>query len=168
MSSSDNKGKDNPNKIRTGYLVNILFLCAIILGILALCVILIFKLRSANKNLTALNERIDAVEGEKDKLYTEEELSSEVEAARKSSASKERTGMLQQIQTSLESGESTTTMLRRLFPDDLVVKNGENTISIRLRRMSQPAHLLLMILHWMKMAGCSTKDQIHQSKQVRG
>ena len=125
MSSSDNKGKNNPNKIRTGYLVNILFLCAIILGILALCVILIFKLRSANKNLTALNDRIDAVEGEKDKLYTEEELSSEVDAAKKSSTSKERTGMLQQIQTSLESGESTTTMLRRLFPDDLVVRNGE-------------------------------------------
>ena len=123
MSRRETSG--NPNRLRTRYLVNILFLCGITLTVLMAAVFLMLQLHRAGEELNHLNARIEAVQGEKDKLYTAEEVETERAAAEKAGRTAEHSAMLQRIQSSLESGESTLTMLRGLFPDDLVVKNGD-------------------------------------------
>ncbi|WP_165444050.1 GH25 family lysozyme [Lachnoclostridium sp. Marseille-P6806] len=115
----------NPNRIRTAYLINILFLCGLTLAVLAAAVFLVFRLRGTGEELRRLEARIEAVQGEKDKLYTQEEVDGEVAEAERDARLTERNAMLQRIQSSLESGENTLTMLRKLFPDDLVVRNGD-------------------------------------------
>ena len=100
---SDNS---NPNHRSVLYFVNILFLCAITAASLAAAAILFVRLERLR------NERQG--EGE---IYTE----AQIEKIRYNAMENERNRILLDIQSSFESGNSTISMLRELFPGDLVV-----------------------------------------------
>ena len=98
--------KPNSNHKRTFYFLNILFLCAITAASLAMAVICFVRLERLRNEKT--------VEGT---IYTD----SQIEKIRYTSGTTVKNNLLLQIQSSLESGNSTISMLRDLFPDDLVV-----------------------------------------------
>lgn len=124
--SGDNRHSHapNPNRARFLYLANIVLLCTVTLAALVAGGIFLWRNREIEREKQALQRQLDAVEGESKTLYTSEELDEAREAGRQSGASEERSGILMQIQSDMESGGSTASMLRRLFPDDIVVVNG--------------------------------------------
>lgn len=117
-------GKEkNPNREHSVYLVNIILLCLVTLTALGACVFLLMRSRARDQRISNLNAQLEALQGDSKTLYTEDELDSEVSSAEQAATAKERSRLLLQIQSSLESGNTTTSMLRSLFADDLVVVN---------------------------------------------
>ena len=102
--SNKKEAAENPNRARTFYYVNIILLCALTLISLFFALVVFFRLRTRGT---------DGVR----KMYTEKQIRNIREAA----AEKEKKDLLLRIQTSLESGQSTTRMLREIFDDSIVV-----------------------------------------------
>ena len=98
--------KTNPIHRKTFYFLNILLMCVITAAALAMAVICFVRL-----------ERLRAEKTVEGTVYTD----AQIDKIRYSSAINERNRMLLDIQSSFESGNSTISMLRDLFPDDLVV-----------------------------------------------
>ena len=98
--------KPNPNRGKMFYYLNMIFLCAVTVISLTMTVILFIRL-----------ERMRSREDQEGTLYTEAQIEKMKYAARES----ERNRVLLDIQSSFESGKSTISMLRDLFPGDLVV-----------------------------------------------
>lgn len=98
--------KSNPNSKRIFYFLNIIFMCMITVASLIMAMVLFVRL----ERLRSEKE----VEGD---VYTEAQIDKIRYAAREN----ERNKILLDIQSSFESGNSTISMLRDLFPDDLVV-----------------------------------------------
>lgn len=114
----------NPNFHHTAYLWNIVILCVITLLCIAFSLILGYRYVRTKEELASAEETLDKVQGENKQLYTEEEVDRLVSSAQRESRGAERRDVLAQIQSSLESGESTVSMLRSLFSEDIVVVNG--------------------------------------------
>ena len=98
--------KLNTNHKKVFYFLNILFLCAVTAASLAMamiCFVRLERLRSEKQ-----------VEGE---VYTQ----AQIDKIKYTAMEGERNRLLLDIQSSFESGNSTISMLRDLFPDDLVV-----------------------------------------------
>ncbi len=108
----------------TLYLLNIIGLCLLTIAAIAVAAIMLMRSRSLAKELAGTREALNALQGEDKTLYTAEQLQQEVTTAGERAARTERSTILMQIQSSLESGNSTTSMLRGLFADDLVVVSG--------------------------------------------
>lgn len=106
------------------YLTNMIVLCCVTLLSLAAAVIFLLRARDAAEESASLQSELDAVKGSTKTLYTEEEVSSRENQARESGATSEKRKILMQIQSSMESGGSTASMLRSLFSEDIVVVNG--------------------------------------------
>ena len=98
--------KSNPNHRKVFYFFNILFMCMITAASLAMTVILFVRL-----------ERLRSEKQVEGSIYTD----SQIEKIRYGAAQAERNRLLLEIQSSFESGNSTISMLRNLFPGDLVV-----------------------------------------------
>lgn len=98
--------KSNPNHRKVFYFLNILFMCLITAASLAMTVILFVRL-----------ERLRSERQVEGTVYTE----AQIEKIRFEAAQSERGRVLLDIQSSFESGNSTISMLRELFPGDLVV-----------------------------------------------
>ena len=98
--------KSNPNHRKVFYFLNILLLCVITVSSLTMAVILFVRL-----------ERLRSEKQMEGTLYTD----SQIEKIRYGAAQSERNRILLEIQSSFESGNSTISMLRDLFPGDLVV-----------------------------------------------
>ena len=98
--------KSNPNHRKVFYFLNILFMCMITAASLAMTVILFVRL-----------ERLRSEKQVEGSIYTD----SQIEKIRYGAAQAERNRLLLEIQSSFESGNSTISMLRNLFPGDLVV-----------------------------------------------
>ena len=98
--------KSNPNHRKVFYFLNILFMCMITAASLAMTVILFVRL-----------ERLRSEKQVEGSIYTD----SQIEKIRYGAAQSERNRILLEIQSSFESGNSTISMLRDLFPGDLVV-----------------------------------------------
>ena len=98
--------KSNPNHRRVFYFLNILFMCVITVASLTMAVILFVRL-----------ERLRSERQTEGTIYTD----SQIEKIRYGAAQAERNRLLLEIQSSFESGNSTISMLRNLFPGDLVV-----------------------------------------------
>ena len=98
--------KSNPNRSRILYYLNILFLCIITAASLAMAVILFVRL-----------ERLRSEKQVEGTIYTD----AQIDKIRYEATQSERNRVLLDIQSSFESGNSTISMLRDLFPDDLVV-----------------------------------------------
>ena len=98
--------KSNPNHRKVFYFLNIIFMCMITAASLAMTVILFVRL-----------ERLRSEKQVEGTIYTD----SQIEKIRYGAAQAERNRILLEIQSSFESGNSTISMLRSLFPGDLVV-----------------------------------------------
>ena len=98
--------KSNPNHRKVFYFLNILLLCVITVSSLTMAVILFVRL-----------ERLRSEKQMEGTLYTD----NQIEKIRYGAAQSERNRILLEIQSSFESGNSTISMLRDLFPGDLVV-----------------------------------------------
>ena len=107
--------KSNPNHRRVFYFLNILLLCLITVASLAMAVVLFVRL-----------ERLRSEKQEEGSLYTD----SQIEKIRYGAAQSERNRILLEIQSSFESGNSTISMLRNLFPGILSLCGRAGTISI--------------------------------------
>ena len=99
--------KEHRNHPHTLYLVNIIFLCCLTIASLIFALITFFGVRGGQ----AAGMR---------KFYT----TRQIDIIRDEAADKERRSILLQIQSSLESGRSTTQMLREVFYDSIVVVKG--------------------------------------------
>lgn len=98
---------ENPNRRHSLYLANIIFMCCLTIVSLVFAMVVYFRLRTRGT---------DGVR----QLYTKGQIKSIEENA----ASNARNDLLLEIQSSLESGRSTTQMLREIFDDSIVVVNG--------------------------------------------
>ena len=98
--------KSNSNHKKVFYFLNILFMCMITAASLAMAVILFIRL-----------ERLRNEEKVEGTVYTD----GQIEKIKYEASQQERNRILLDIQSSFESGNSTISMLRDLFPDDLVV-----------------------------------------------
>ena len=98
--------KSNSNHKKVFYFLNILFMCMITAASLAMAVILFIRL-----------ERLRNEEKVEGTVYTD----GQIEKIKYEASQQERNRILLDIQSSFESGNSTISMLRDLFPGDLVV-----------------------------------------------
>ncbi len=118
-----NKDKEpiNPNKERTLYLINVILLCIITLGAMGASGFFFLRMRSARAELADLQHQINASDDAEKSLYTQEEVDNAIESARYDGMSSGRRSLKTQIQSQIESGKSTLSMLRNLFDSDIVV-----------------------------------------------
>lgn len=114
-------GEKNPNVRRTLYLVNVIVLCLVTLAAIIITCVLLLRNHRLEQELSSTQNQLDEIEGEDKTLYTAEQVQEEVDQATQSATRAEKNSILMQIQSSLESGNSTTSMLRELFSDELVV-----------------------------------------------
>ena len=98
--------KSNSNHRKVFYFLNIIFMCMITAASLAMAVILFVRL-----------ERLRNEEKVEGTVYTD----GQIEKIKYEASLQERNRILLDIQSSFESGNSTISMLRDLFPGDLVV-----------------------------------------------
>ena len=120
----DERGRPDTGRSKwrnTGYFINILFLCTLILIALLICSILFLRVRRLQRALRSITEAGEegSLYENAEPIYTQMELDRAVMQAR----AYEKRSVLLQIQSSLESGNSTVTMLRELFPETVVVMN---------------------------------------------
>jgi len=115
------KEKRNPNRERSLYLVNLIALSLVALAAVALAGILFVRARRSDRELENANAQLSALEGDDKTLYTEDEVSQKTQEARREGRQEEGNAIRTQIQSSLESGDSVTGMLRNLLSDDIVV-----------------------------------------------
>ncbi len=106
------------------YLMNMIILCCVTLLSIAASVVFLLRARSAVSESASLQSELDAVKGSAKTLYTEDEVTSRENQAKEAGATAEKRKILMQIQSSMESGGSTASMLRSLFSEDIVVVNG--------------------------------------------
>ena len=99
------------NNNRTGYFLNIIFLCSMILISLIVCLILFLRVQRLEARMEESGSDGDEV------LYTQTDMDRAVLQARAT----ERRNVMLQIQSSLESGNSMLSMLREIFPETVVV-----------------------------------------------
>ena len=102
-----NDSAENPNRKRSFYLANIIFLCSLTILSLVFAMIVYFRLRTKGT---------DGVR----RFYSE----SQIEQIRENASEETRKEVLLKVQSSLASGESTMQMLRDLFEDRIVVVSG--------------------------------------------
>lgn len=118
-----NKRTRNPNKERSILLFNIIILCVITLTAIAVAAFFYFRMQTAETMLREMNDRLSGSNGMDKTLYTAEELEAQREDARIAGEESGEHEIKMTIQSSLASGNTTLTMLRQLFPEDIVVSN---------------------------------------------
>lgn len=106
------------------YQANLILMCSVTLLSLAGALLFFLQSRNAVREKNAMASQLDALEGDEKTLYTEEEVQEKVEQAKTNASAAQRHELLMQIQSDMESGGSTASMLRNLFSDDIVVVNG--------------------------------------------
>lgn len=98
---------ENPNRRHSFYLINTIFLCCLTIVSLLFALVVVFRLRTHGT---------DGIR----QLYTK----GQIETIEENAASNARNDLLLEIQSSLESGRSTTQMLRDIFNESIVVVSG--------------------------------------------
>ncbi len=122
----NHKEERTPGRAQSAYYINIIVLCVVTLAAMAAALFSLHRYRQSERQKEILQSRIEALEGDNKSLYTSAEVDSIREEARDAGASEEKNAIQMSIQSTLESGGSTLSMLRSLFADDLVVlSNGK-------------------------------------------
>lgn len=121
---------DNPNRTRTVYLWNIIFLSCLTIAALLFAMLVYFRLRTRG------------TDGFR-KLYTEDQI----RQIRKEESTRQSEILQARIRTSLESGLSATQVMRELFEDEIVVENGGSysffPVSEKIDKNPLPTELLV-------------------------
>ena len=106
MDRKNNKKDEtsNPNRVRTAYLWNIIFLSALTIMSLVFALFVFFRLRTRGT---------DGLR----KMYSD----AQIRKIREDAAERERQVMLAKMQNALESGKGTTLMLREAFTNQIIV-----------------------------------------------
>ncbi len=123
MSRTDTE-HTNPNRIRTRYLVNLIIMGAVTLVAAGLAAFFMLRTGELTRQNSELSDRYEELRTSTQGSVSEKELQKQLMEARESAASLQKRQVLMQIQSSLESGSSTTAILRSLFEDSLVVQSG--------------------------------------------
>ncbi len=105
--NKNQESAENPNRKRSLYLANIIFLSGLTIVSLLFALIVFFRLRTYGT---------DGIR----RLYTKRQI----ELLEENAAENARNDLLLEIQSSLASGRSTTQMLREIFDDSIVVVSG--------------------------------------------
>lgn len=122
--NTNNKRWDNPNRDRSLLLINIIILSMITLAAVAATAFFYLSLRRSEATLQTYIDRLNGQNGVEKSLYTQEELDARREDARIAGENTGENNIKQQIQGKLGSGKTTLSMLRDLFPEDIVVASG--------------------------------------------
>ena len=103
------------------YLMNII-LCLVSLISLTLCIFLLLKNYSLNyETQEAKAEVAQLKEDAKDYIYTQSDVNSLIDEAVQNAKTTEASVLLDDIRERMEGGESTISVLRELYPEDVVV-----------------------------------------------
>lgn len=122
--NNDSKHRDNPNVDRSVLLVNVIVLSLITLAAVAVAMFCYLYMRRQDATLQTYTDRLYGENGVTKSLYTQEELDAQVEAARTAGEDNGEYQVKQRIQAQLGGGTSTLSMLRGLFPENIVVANA--------------------------------------------
>lgn len=122
--NSNNNHKDNPNHERTVLLINIIVMSLITLAAVAVAMLFYLMLRRSEATLDTYTSRLNGENGVTKSLYTQEELDEAVTSAQHAGENDGAKDIKQQIMAQLGSGNTTLSMLRDLFPEDIVVGNS--------------------------------------------
>lgn len=113
----------NPNRERSILLLNIIILCLITLTAIGTAAFFYLQLQASNAALHEMNARLNGTDGQDKTLYTQEELDAQLENVRIIGEETGERDIKTVIQSALASGRTTLSMLRELFPEDVVVAN---------------------------------------------
>ncbi len=123
MSRTDTE-RGNPNRIRTRYLVNLIIMGAVTLAAAGLAAFFMLRTGELTAANSSLSKELEQLRVSTQGSVSEKDLQKQLSEARESAAAMQKRQVLMQIQSSLESGSSTTAILRSLFADSLVVQSG--------------------------------------------
>lgn len=113
----------NPNRDRSILLFNIIILCLVTLVAIAAAAFFYLEMQSARVNVREMNDRLSGANGFTKTLYTQEEVDALLENERIISEETGERDVKTTIQSALASGRTTLSMLRELFPEDIVVSD---------------------------------------------
>lgn len=122
--NTNGQHRDNPNRDRSILLVNVIVMSLITLGAVAAAMFFYLESRRSEAALQSYVDQLNGQNGVEKSLYTQEELDARREDARISGENAGESSLKQQIQAQLGSGNSTLSMLRDIFPEDIVVANA--------------------------------------------
>lgn len=117
------KNNQSPRERRgvryTHNIISIIFLCLVALMALIFSIVLLIKNATLQREGDAIKSELEALNAEG--YYTTAETEKLVETASNEAAEKAKNSLRKMIQDKLESGEGTTSAIRALFPDQMVV-----------------------------------------------
>ena len=115
--------KRNPNRVKKIYLLNIIALCILVLLSVLSAVLIYQRYYAANRELRSVRAELEEARID-NTVYTEEEMNERVRTARLEGNVEELRRIQDQIRNHYTEGESTLGVLRELFEEELVVRNG--------------------------------------------
>ena len=121
MSANNQEYRERRGVRNTHNIISIIFLSLVALMALSFSVVLLIKNATLQRQEDAVRSELDALNAEG--YYTTAEADKLVEKATIEAEEKTRNSIRQMIQEKLESDEGTTSAIRSLFPDQIVVAN---------------------------------------------
>ncbi len=106
----------------THNVISIIFLSLVALMALVLSIVLLIRNANLQRQEDAIRSELEALNQEG--YYTEAETQKMVEAARNEATEETRNSIKAMIQQKLENGDGTTSAIRSLFPDQIVVASS--------------------------------------------
>lgn len=127
MQDNNLQGKKQRRRHRrseNAILLGSIILCLVTLTSIAVCMVMVLRYRSIQTENTAVLNELDSLRLEQEATYTQGEV--EALLARKQEETEEETkdSLLGKLKDKMASGESTTSMLRDFFPDEIVVADA--------------------------------------------
>lgn len=117
VSNRSKKRRRNENSILLGSII----LCIVTMSAITVCLVAVFRYRAAQlENIEVMNT-LEELKNENEQLYTPAEVDAIVEAKTQAAAEKEHNVLLTRLKEELLSGESVVSVLRELYPDEIVL-----------------------------------------------
>ena len=121
MSNNTQDYRERRGVRNTQNIISIIFLSLVALMALSFSVVLLIRNASLQRQEDAVRSELEAINMEG--YYTKNEAEKMIEEAATEAEERTRNSIRQMIQEKLENGDGTTSAIRALFPDQLVVAN---------------------------------------------
>ena len=115
--------RKNPNRVKKIYLLNIIALCCLVLLSVLSAVLIYQRYYAAERELKKTQVQLEEARHD-NTVYTQEDLDARVNTARLEGNAEQLRMIRDRIREAYTDGESTLGVLRDLFNEELVVKNG--------------------------------------------